>query len=315
MTTHSSDLALMRLGEALKSLSYHHICVTPATHARVNSRKVNSWALNLNDVFGWGRPFREGVLPSEVFQLMHRAGVLDPYEDGWRSALRASTIHKRLYFHGAWPTTDVDSVFFGPDTYRYVDAVSHYLCGNDVQIHRMVDIGCGAGPGAIELALRVPGAEVLAVDINDAALRLARVNAALANAQIQCTHSNLLMNVTGFFDLIIANPPYMMDPLTRSYRHGDGPLGAGLSLRIIATSLERLSPTGTLLLYTGSAIVNGKDLFLEQAARLLQDKYHWTYREIDPDVFGEELDSPSYQNVDRIAAVFLSVRRSAERLR
>jgi hypothetical protein len=35
----------------------------------------------------------------------------------------------------------------------------------------------------------------------------------------------------------------------------------------------------------------------------------WDYREIDPDVFGEELDEAEYCRADRIAAVWLRVRQ------
>jgi hypothetical protein len=34
---------------------------------------------------------------------------------------------------------------------------------------------------------------------------------------------------------------------------------------------------------------------------------HFVYEEIDPDVFGEELERPAYAHVDRIAAVGLTV--------
>ncbi|MGH8462790.1 MAG: SAM-dependent methyltransferase, partial [Pseudomonas sp.] len=35
----------------------------------------------------------------------------------------------------------------------------------------------------------------------------------------------------------------------------------------------------------------------------------WRYRELDPDVFGEQLSEPGYQQVERIAAVTLTVTR------
>lgn len=41
-----------------------------------------------------------------------------------------------------------------------------------------------------------------------------------------------------------------------------------------------------------------------EAARL-----SWKYEEIDPDVFGEELDTPAYAGIDRIAAVLLVARK------
>ena len=301
------DQALLRLGEALQQADYHHITVTPATHARVNARSSNQWASDLTGVFGWSRPFREQAVAGQIFELMQQADIIIPWQGGWRSLLRASTLNGNLYFHSAWPTDAAEAVFFGPDTYRYIAAMVQYFCVAHPSVKRAADIGCGAGPGGIELALRFPQAEIMALDINTAALRLSRVNAALAEAAIETVNSNLLSGVEGDFDLLVANPPYLVDREARAYRHGGGSLGAGLSLDIIDTALQRLSPGGTLLLYTGSAIVDGNDLFLHAATQRLQGKCAWSYREIDPDVFGEELAGGPYSDADRIAAVLLCV--------
>ena len=57
-------------------------------------------------------------------------------------------------------------------------------------------------------------------------------------------------------------------------------------------------------------MVDGRDAFLEAArAMLTSDAFGWTYRELDPDVFGEELEKPGYERVERIAAVALTVTR------
>ena len=64
-------------------------------------------------------------------------------------------------------------------------------------------------------------------------------------------------------DPIAANPPYLLDDSQRAYRHGGGRLGEGLSVAIADLALERLAPGGTLLLYTGSAIVDGVDALAE----------------------------------------------------
>ncbi|NYT60032.1 class I SAM-dependent methyltransferase [Alcaligenaceae bacterium] len=308
MMADDPDVALVQLGEALKQLDYRHITVTPATHARVNARKSNEWAKDPTGVFGWSRPFHAEIVPEPIFKLMQKAGITEACKDGWRSTLRVSALNNHLYFHSAWPTEPADAVFFGPDTYRYVEAMFQHFQVNESLVPRAVDIGCGAGPGAIELARRRPEAEVFAVDINDAALRLTRINAILAGASIHAKRSNLLTGLDGDFDLIIANPPYMQDPAARAYRHGGGTLGAGLSQDIIGTALQRLNPGGTLLLYTGSAIVDGIDQFRASTAKMLQGKCDWSYREIDPDVFGEELETDTYGDVDRIAAVLLCAR-------
>lgn len=89
-----------------------------------------------------------------------------------------------------------------------------------------------------------------------------------------------------------------------------GVQGAELSLRIVEQACERLSPGGTLLLYTGVAIVEGRDALLEaMRLRLAGPAFSWFYRELDPDVFGEQLLEPGYEQVERIAAVALTVTR------
>ncbi len=303
------DAALLALGLALRQARYRHVTVTPATHQRVARRPDAGGAASLTDVFGWSRRFRDGDLAPQLVALMRAADALRADGDGWRSTVRVSSLDDQLYFHSAFPTSAANAVFFGPDTYRFVRALKAAL--GDRPVGRAVDIGCGAGPAAIAIALHSPAAEVLAVDINDDALRLAAVNAALAGTgNVRPLHSDLLAAADGKFDLIVANPPYLLDPCERAYRHGGGELGEGLSQRIVASALERLAPGGRLLLYTGVAIVDGQDPFLARIApRLEAIGAEWSYEEIDPDVFGEELDEAEYRCADRIAAVWLSVRR------
>ena len=63
-------------------------------------------------------------------------------------------------------------------------------------------------------------------DINRRALRFCGINAALnAVPDVTIVESDLFESIPGPFDLIIANPPYLVDPLARTYRHGGGALG------------------------------------------------------------------------------------------
>jgi methylase of polypeptide subunit release factors len=305
----AQDESLLRLGQALQESGYRFTTGTPATHARVNARPKNQWARSVEDVFGWSRPFRAGVLPAGLIELMGAAGALREHGEGWRSTIRASTLDDALFFHSAYPTTESDAVFFGPDTYRFAAAIERHLAAGQ-PVRRAIDIGCGAGPGAVLVARARPTAEVVAVDINDQALRYTRVNAALAQtANVVARRSDLLTSVDGLFDLIVANPPYLLDRDERVYRHGGGGLGEGLSLAIAALAATRLAPGGTLLLYTGSAICAGVDRFRALVtARLQGAGLDCDYREIDPDVFGEELLEPAYAEADRIAAVLVSAR-------
>ena len=318
--------ALAALGRSLQAAGYRFVTVTPATHRRVNSRPENAWAHDLRGVFGWSRPFGPNLLPDAIDVPLRAADLVVPVaadgtdapdgstSAGWRARIRASTIGDRLYFHSAWPTSDADAVFFGPDTYRYTCALRRVL-GQHGGLHdglrrpvrRAIDIGAGAGPAAIELALRCRDATVYATDINPAALALADVNAGLNGAHnvVPC-RSDLLDGVDGGFDLVMSNPPYILDPDALTYRHGGGDHGAELSTRIVHAALDRLHPGGSLLLYTGVAIVDGADPFLAGIRdRLDADTDCWSYEELDPDIFGGQLDCPGYEQVERIAAVWL----------
>jgi methylase of polypeptide subunit release factors len=306
-----ADRALLRLGEALRASGYEFTTVTPATHARVNARAENSKAKDLRDVFGWSRPLSRDVLPADILTLMQEAGILVEDSGMVRSAVRVSSLAGELFFHSAFPTAAADAVFFGPDTYRFARAIQAGLKERTASIRSAVDIGCGAGPGGILIAKHAPEARVLMTDINESALRLARINAALAGTtNARPRRSDILANVDGAFDLIVSNPPYLNDALLRAYRHGGGDFGAELSLKILDAALDRLAPAGTLILYTGTAIVGGRDLFRESALPgLAAGDLAWTYEEVDPDVFGEELEAQAYRAADRIAAVVLNVRR------
>ena len=311
ITTPTAVTALQELGVALKDLGYAFTTVTPATHARVNARSENALARDLRGVLGWSRPFDPDLLPARIAELMDAAGVLDRSGERWRSRVRFSSYDGELFVHSAFPTDAPDSVFFGPDTYRMADAAAAHVERLGRPIRRAVDIGCGTGAGAITVAKRAPDAEVLGVDINDAALRFTEVNTALAGiANVKPCHSDLLSGADGDFDLIISNPPFMIDPAGRKYRDGGGPEGHGLSLKILDAAKERLAPGGSLVLFSGTGIVDGHDPLRAAAAETLAGTdLEWNYREVDPDVYDEELDGEAYAHAERIAVVVLIATR------
>ncbi|WP_313652039.1 class I SAM-dependent methyltransferase [Pseudomonas soli] len=306
-----ADEALLQLGRRLHADGYRFTCVTPATQARVNARPQARRACTLRDVFGWSRPFPASLISADELEQLSTAGVLEAHGELWRSRVRWSSLDDLLLVHSAWPTDSSDAVFFGPDSYRFAQLIEDHLRLSPRRVQHAVDIGCGSGIGALLIARAARHAQVSALDINPLALRYTAVNAALAGlANVSVEPSDLLTGITGTFDLIVANPPYMLDACQRVYRHGGGTLGADLSLRIVEQACERLTPGGTLLLYTGVAIVEGRDALLEAVRlRLAGPDLSWHYRELDPDVFGEQLLEPGYEQVERIAAVALTVTR------
>lgn len=307
-----ADQALLGVGMRLRAEGYRFTCVSPATHARNNARDGARQATNMRDVFGWSRPFAPSLMPADLLHQLECAQVLTRRGELMASTVRWSSLNDLLLVHSAYPTHASDAVFFGPDSYRFAQVIHDHLQHRLSRVEHAVDIGCGTGVGALIIARAAQHAQVSAVDINPLALRYTAINAALAGINnVSVAASDLLDGITGPFDLIVANPPYMLDLSARTYRHGGGALGEALSLRIVEQALERLSARGTLLLYTGVAIVEGRDALLEAVRlRLASPEWSWIYREIDPDVFGEQLAEPGYEQVERIAAVALTVTRN-----
>jgi methylase of polypeptide subunit release factors len=298
----------------LKDEKYEFVTPTPATHSRNNQRAGNEQARRLTDAFGWSRPFPSSLLPGPLFDLLRDSAIIVECEAGWKSSVRASTLDGELFLHSAFPTVSPDAVFFGPDTYRFARAIKNNLSSEPRPLRRALDLGCGSGAGGIILAKNSSCQELVMTDINDAALKMTRINADAAGVpNVTTVHSDMFANAGGQFDMIVANPPYLNDPLQRAYRHGGGELGSGLSLRIAQSARDRLSPGGTLLLYTGSPIVGGVDRLLQAVERDFEGcDLSWSYEEIDPDVFGEELETSAYSTVDRIAAVVLTARKPGD---
>jgi methylase of polypeptide subunit release factors len=300
---------------------YRFTTVTPLTHQRVLARRGREPGTTLRDIFGWNLPFEAGAVPPALLVSMKDAGIVRHSGTLLQSTVRIASLGDDLFFHSAYPTVQENAVFFGPDTSRFARFIRHALQPqrtHTLRPLRVLDVGCGSGAGGIAAARALAQAGlspavVVMNDINPLALKFTAVNAEVAKVPVTLAQGDALSAVEGDFDLVISNPPYLDDAAQRAYRHGGTRLGRALSARIAAESLRRLAPGGQLLLYTGVAMVDGEDPYLAELRPLLEASgCEWSYAEIDPDVFGEELERPVYAHIDRIAAVGLVVTRPPE---
>jgi len=297
---------LKALLSQLAALDYRFTTVTPETHALVNGRRGNERARTLRDVFGWNRSFYPEILPTGVFDAMRAADACRAEADGsWRATWRVASLGHRLFLHSAFPTLEADAVFFGPDSYRFARAIRSL----GATARRAVDVGCGSGVGGVVLShFAGLASPVVLADINERALGLARVNAEAAGVAAEVVQSDVLRDVDGAVDLIIANPPYLADEAGRAYRDGGAARGAALPARMVKEALLRLDRDGggSLLVYSGVALQAEQDPFWSLIAEdLAHSGAQYSYEELDPDIFAGELSQPVYAETERIAAVLL----------
>lgn len=322
----SKHRQLVDLLGILMEVNYRFTTVTPLTHHRFLSKNP-SLAKSLQDIFGWSMPFEKGVLPPSLQRLMIDADLVQPADDLaknqtrqnslWKSDVRVSSLDDDVLLHSAFPTTSADAVFFGPDTYRFARFIRQTLNRADELRHRsqalkVLDIGCGSGAGVLAVARSLSDQKLNLTlnDINPTALKYADANMAAASVNATFLLGDVFTTKHGLFDLIISNPPYMKDSAGRAYRDGGDQLGLDFSLRLAQHGIRHLAPGGQFILYSGVAMTTHTDPFQDELKRLLAGTgLRWTYEEIDPDVFGEELEQPDYASVHRIAAVGLVVTR------
>jgi hypothetical protein len=303
-----ADRAIAALDELLiylRNTGYRFVTPTPATHARVLARRPHL-AMTIADILGWSLPFAPYSVDPSLERLLADADMLVDDGDGYvRSLIRVSTVQGHLFIHSAYPTTAEDSVFLGPDSYRFADLIREELSAIKIAPGQTIlDIGTGAGVGAVVAADCCPRARVVMTDLNPRALDFASINARHARRAIEPRLGRDLAGYPQALDIAMANPPYIIDPAGRAYRDGGGMYGAEISLTMTRSALGALQPGGRFILYTGSAIIAGFDGLKSELEMLARGhELPLRYRELDPDVFGEELDNSGYEAVDRIAVV------------
>lgn len=136
---------------------------------------------------------------------------LDKLEDGLKKlkeGIPVQYIVGNMDFYGF--NFDIDSRVLIPrfETEELVEKTVNYLKGFNGDLS-IIDLGTGSGCIAITLKKLLPNTNVSAVDISDDALKVARGNALKLGVDINFIQSDMLNNVTGKFDCIISNPPYI----------------------------------------------------------------------------------------------------------
>ena len=105
--------------------------------------------------------------------------------------------------------TDPRALVPRPETEVVVERCLDLLV--DTPSPRIVDVGTGTGAIALALKQERPDALLLATDCSLDALALARENAHATGLEVELVHTDLLDGVEGPFDLVVSNPPYVLE--------------------------------------------------------------------------------------------------------
>ena len=186
--------------------------VLQSTTGYFQKRNIDSPRLNAEHLLAYvlGRKrmelyldFDRGLRESELAplrELVKRRGLGEPLQH----------LLGTVEFCGRSFRCDKRALVPRPETEQLVELlISHFK--SEIAYSRMVDVGTGSGVIALTLAAEFPKTEVIAADISEDALMLARENAERLDLadRVRFLRSNLLEGVQPGFDVIVANLPYV----------------------------------------------------------------------------------------------------------
>lgn len=144
------------------------------------------------------------------------------------------------------------------DTYLLIKSIDLEGCKD------VLDMGCGTGIIALHMVRE--GCNVVAVDVDDRAIKNTRINAELNGLKLRCIKSDLFEKVDGKFDLIVFNPPYLPTKgENRSWDGGEG--GKEIIERFLMDAQKYLKRGGKIYMVmssltdTDSVITKFKDVY------------------------------------------------------
>mgnify|MGYP003108943127 CR=1 FL=1 len=150
-----------------------------------------------------------------------------------------------------------------PETEDLVQLTSdHFSTFSENPPQRILDLGTGTGAIALWMKHNFPEAEVCAVERSPDAIALARENGEALSLEVNWIESDWFRDVSGKFDLILSNPPYLTEsewqeaePEVRNFEPKSALVSDDAGLSDLTTILKKapdfLNPGGLLAMETG----------------------------------------------------------------
>jgi release factor glutamine methyltransferase len=226
--------------------------------ARLEAELLLAHALDCRRIDLYAR-FNEAVPPGKLAlfrETVRRRASREP----------AQYILGRTEFCGLTFRTDRRALIPRPETEIVIDVTTELAKGLEAPL--LVDVGTGSGILAVAAALKLRDATVVACDISQDALALARENAELHRVLDRVTFrhgdfAGTLADCSGRVDIAMANPPYVSEPelanLEPELREHEpraalvaGPEGTEVQVRLLDFAPTLLRPGGHLVMEIGA---------------------------------------------------------------
>ena len=197
-----------------------------------NREAANIADLVMENITGWKRIDR--VVNKEVKCSAPMEEQLDQYIEELAAHKPVQYVLHEAWFAGMKLYVDENVLIPRPETEELVDLVIKYVLKEFTSPNKeitILDIGTGSGCIPIAIKMRIPQSKVYGVDVSEAALDIAKNNAAINNADVNFMLSDFLdesrWNELSAADIIVSNPPYiplqekdrMQDNVTRYEPH------------------------------------------------------------------------------------------------
>jgi len=209
------------------------------------------------------RPRREAQLlvmalldRDELWLMTHEADIIEEGEKlaSWVERRRKNEpleyITNRVSFYSQTFHIEAGALIPRPETELLIDEVLS-LADRDAEV-TIVEIGVGSGIISTVLAQELPKAKIIAVDISEEALKVARKNieAFGLSERIELRHGDLLEPVSEKIDILVSNPPYIAnnEPLESNLDYEPdlalfgGEIGDEIIKRLLDAVFERHIP-------------------------------------------------------------------------
>ena len=249
--------------------------------ARIEAERLLAWVLG-TDRGGVLARRPEGMpasLASRFEELLRRRELREPPQ----------YIQGEAEFLGLWFEVDRRVLIPRPETEGVVETALTLDLGDRAHV---IDVGTGSGCIAVALAARRPGWSIVAVDLSDNTLGVARANAAAhgVSARIEFLRGDLgdlPAELTATFDLVISNPPYVsaeewsaLAPEVRDHEPKEALVPGPTGLE----AYRRLAPEAFRVLRSGGALVLELGYRSERGARDTVASAGFTDIEVFPDL-------------------------------